>query len=420
MALIQQGTRTPISQEYKIVSFNRPLQWSRSDDEIWMLNPPRKYILNTNQLQSEALSSYILEISDLKTARHYVPLHVPGTQLRGKRILIERFRDRGIGDLLFMTGPLSYLHHITGGAVHIDFYGLVDRAVILRHHPAITYEGILAGPIQYSDLPEYSAHWFVDTLTEHDETKDQLNVYDALYRQIGIDPNKIEPRFKRPSMALVPEDFANLDSLYYMVFRERAIDLRVTPYYVLAPSAVSSLRLAPYAFWLQLAQELSKARPVVFVGNVLGDQQMPSAGMTFGQFYSAAGNLGPRVINLMGNTSIRVVAALLSKATAAVTLDSGLLYVAQALNVPTVSLWGTHAPHTRIGYDQAYMRNAVWKKSACPAAPCYAYAGFPYAKCVRGASQTLCEPLAQVDLSEVVGKITDIENSLKPVQLTAT
>lgn len=414
MALVTQGTRAPISQDYKIVTFNRPVQWSRSDDEIWMLNPPRRYILNTNQLQAPALAPYIDSISDLKSARYYVPLTVPGVQLRGKRILVERFRDRGIGDLLFMTGPLSYLQHLTGGHAHVDFYGLVDRAVILRHHPAITYEGVLAGPVLYSDLPEYAYHWFVDAVTEHDETREQLNVYDALFRQIGLDPARIEPRFKRPSITLVPDDFENLDSLYHLVHRQQGLDLRTTPYYVLAPSAVSSLRLAPYSFWLQLAQELSKARPVIFVGNVQGDQQMPSAGMTFGQFYSAAGNLGPRVLNLMGNTSIRVVAALLSKATAAVTLDSGLLYVAQALNVPAISLWGTHAPFSRIGYDSAYMKHAVWKKSTCPASPCYAYAGFPYAKCVQGGNQTLCEPLLRVDLSEVVGHMTDIENNLKP------
>lgn len=410
-----QGTRTPTpSQEYKIVTFDRPLVWSRSDDEIWMLNPPRRYIFNANQLQSPALAPYIESISDLKSARFYVPLNVPGTQLRGKRILVERFRDRGIGDLLFMTGPLSYLHHLTGGAAHIDMYGLTDRAAVLKGHPAITYKGAQAGPILYSDLPEYQYHWFSDSVTEHDETKEQLNVYDALFRQIGIDASKIDPKFKRPSMTLVDEDFENLDSLYHRIYRERSVDLRVTPYYVLAPCAVSSLRLAPYAFWLKLAQELSQVRPVLLVANIQGDRQMPAAGMSFGQFYSAANNLGGRVVNLMGNTSIRVVSALISKATAAVTLDSGLLYVAQALNVPTVSLWGTHSPYTRIGYDTAYMRYAIWKKSACPASPCFAYAGFPQHKCVRHANQALCEPLVVVDPSEVIGKINDIESSLRP------
>ncbi|HNL70532.1 MAG TPA: glycosyltransferase family 9 protein, partial [Leptospiraceae bacterium] len=63
----------------------------------------------------------------------------------------------------------------------------------------------------------------------------------------------------------------------------------------------------------------------------------------------------------------------------AVTLDSGLLYVAEALRVPTISLWGTHAPAVRLGYDPAYMDLAIWPRENCGAAPCFAYANFPYA-----------------------------------------
>ncbi len=379
-----------------------------------MLNPPRRYIFNTDQLQSHQLQPYIDTISDLRNSSKFRPL-TASAQLRGTRILVERFRNRGIGDLLFMTGPLSYIRHLTGGTAHVDMYGLVDRSSILRNHPALTFEGVMAGPILYDDLPLYKYHWFVDSVTEHDETPDQLNVYDVLYRQLGLDPNQVPASFKRPSITLVERDYKDLDSLYYMVHRERSIDLRVQPYYVLAPSAVSSLRVAPYAMWLTLAKELSKARPVIFVGNVTGEHQMPQAGMSFGQFYQAAGDLGPRVINLMGNTSIRVVAALLSKAAAAVTLDSGLLYVAQALGTPTISLWGTHAPHTRIGYDPAYMRYAIHKKSVCPAAPCYAYAAFPTDRCVRGGGQSMCEPLSAVEPSDIIGMMEQIEKNHQPV-----
>ncbi len=409
-----QGNRRPICQDYKIVTFRSPVQWTRSDDEVWMLNPPRRYILNANQL--ERLTGHIDQISDLKNSKHHRPLQA-GVQLRGARILVERYRDRGIGDMLFMTGPLSYIQHLAGGQAHIDMYGLVDRMTIMTHHPTLAYGGVMAGPIQYDDLPHYQWHWFVDSLTEHDETKDQLNVYDALYRQLGIDPNTVPPRFKRPSINLVKQDFSDLDSLYFMVMTQRNIDLRVTPYYVLAPTSYSSLRTAPYSMWLSLAQELSKVRPVIFVAHVVGDGQMPSAGMSFGSFYQAAGNLGPRVINLMGNTSVRVVAALMSKAVAAVTLDSGLLYVAQALNVPTVSLWGTHAPVTRIGYDQAYMRYAIHKRAACPSSPCFAYSGFPVDRCVRRDQQAVCEPLAAVVPSEILAKIAEIERAQMPTPM---
>lgn len=411
-----EGERTPTCADYKIVTFKRPIQWTRSDDEVWMFNPPRRYVLNANHL--DRLKPHIDTISDLRSSRHYKPLHA-GAQLRGARILIERYRDRGIGDMLFLTGPLSFIQHLAGGHAHIDMYGLVDRSTVLQHHPALAYEGTLAGPLHYDDLQHYNFHWFIDSATEHDETKDQLNIYDALYKQIGIDPNAVAPRFKRPSMTLVADDFTNLDSLYYMVMSQRGIDLRMTPYYVLAPISYSSLRVAPYSMWLNLAQELSKVRPVIFAGHVAGDGQMPSTDMTFGAFYQQASNMGPKIVNLMGNTSIRVVAALISKAVCAVTLDSGLLYVAQAVGVPAVSLWGTHAPTTRIGYDQNYMRYAIHKRTACPAAPCYAYAGFPYSRCLRKTQQSVCEPLMAVLPSEVVAKVIDIEESqaTKPVTL---
>jgi ADP-heptose:LPS heptosyltransferase len=412
MPLITSGPRTPIAQEWKIVSFNRPLLWTRADDEVWLFNPPRRYLLNTAHLQSEALAPYIDQISDLKNSSYHVPLNAATQSLRGGRILVERYRDRGLGDLLFLTGPLSYLQHLSGGLAHIDLYGLVDRSSILVNHPALTYGGVMAGPVEYDHLRQYQAHWFIDTVTEHDETKDQLNVYDALYRQIGLDPDKVDVKFKRPSLNLTPDDYEGLDSLYHFIHRERGLDLRTTPYYVLAPSAVSSLRLAPYALWLQLAQELSKVRPVLFVGQVLGDHAMPDAGMSFGAFRAAAENLNPsRVINLMGTTSIRVVAALLARARLAVTLDSGLLYVAQAVNTPAVSLWGTHAPVMRIGYDRRYMDHAIHKKAHCPSSPCCAYAGFPYSRCVRRQGQTLCEPLLAIEASEVVSHVSEIEKS---------
>lgn len=410
-----QGSRLAHASDYKIVTFDRPLQWSRSEDEVWLLNPPRRYVLAANQL-TDSIRPYIDTVSDLKTGRHYKPLNLH-SRLKGAKILVERHRDRGLGDMLFMTGPLSYIQHMAGGEAQIDMYGLVDRSVILNGHPALSYGGaVLGGPIHYDDLPLYDYHWFVDSVTEYDETKDQHNVYDALYTQLGIDPLAVPPKFKRPSLTLAKRDFSDLDSLYHMVAATRNLDLRVLPYYVLAPVSYSSLRVAPYRLWLELAKELSKARPVVLVGHIPGDGQMPSAEMSFGAFYQQLNQMGPRVLNLIGNTSIRVVAALVSRALAAVTLDSGLLYVAQALNIPTVSLWGTHAPSTRIGYDQAYMRYAIHKRAACPAAPCYAYAGFPYTRCARGEQQQVCEPLKAILPSDVLSKLTEIEKEQMAVR----
>jgi hypothetical protein len=401
--------RTPDVQNWMVVTFKKPIQWARSDNEIWMFNPPRRYILNSGQL--EKLKPHIETISDLKSGRLYRPL-VAGTRqnLHGARLLVERFRDRGIGDLLFMTGPLEYLKHLSGASLHTDLYSLTGTASVLAYHPALAFESPIFGPIHYDDLPLYHYHWFVDAVTECDEEVDQLNVYDALYKQIGIDPSTVPLRFKRPSMRLVDRDAQDLDSVYYTIFMQRKIDLRKTQYYVVAPLSHSSLRTAPYALWLQLIRELAKVRPVVVVGKT--GVMVPPGDMSFGTFTNEVNQIASnsRVINLMGDTNLRSVAGVISNAVCCVTLDSGLLYVAQALRVPVVSLWGTHAPQSRIGYDQPYMDLAIWTREICGHCPCYAYAGWPSHKCPRGDRQQVCEVLAAVPPDAVIDKIKLVED----------
>jgi len=401
--------REPINKSWVVVTFKKPLQWTRSDQEIWLFNPPLRYILNANQL--DTLKPYIDTISDLKTGRLYRPL-VAGAQLHNSRILVERYRDRGIGDLLFMTGPLAYLRHLSGASCHIDVYALADRSHVLAHHPTLAYDSPLVGPIQYDSLNHYHYHWFVEHATEHDEEVDQLNVYDALYRQLGVDPNTVPVKYKRPTMRLVDKDAQDLDSLYYVIYAQRKIDLRKTAYYVVAPVSNSNLRTAPYALWLQTIRELAKVRPVVVVGKMGPDSSLPTADMSFGKFYEAVQQMSntTSVINLMGETSLRAIASLMQHAILAVTLDSGLLYVAEALRVPTISLWGTHAPAVRLGYDPAYMDLAIWPRENCGAAPCFAYANFPYKHCPRGMAQRTCEVLSAIPPEAIIEKVTAIEN----------
>lgn len=408
-------SREMANNKYVIVTFKEPFLWSRSLDETWMFNPPRRYILN--EAQTVLLDKYIESKSELVNSRNYKPIYSGLEKLRGRRILIERFRDRGIGDHLFLTGPINYLQHLTGGQIHIDTYALNDRAMVYNNFDGLTYKRAMIGPVLYDDLPRYDYHWFVESVTEYDETPDQVNVYDALYKQLGIDPAVVSPKFKRPTMTLVKKDYEDLDSSFHMIYKKSQIDLRVTPYYVVAPLSNASLRTAAYAMWLRLVQELSRARPVLVVGHVANDGQVPSADISFGAFYQHLNHLSennPKILNLIGSTTVRTMAALISRATACVTLDSGPLYIAQALNVPTISLWGTHNPYTRIGYDSEYMKYAIWKRQFCKNSPCFSYARFPYEKCPKGEQQVVCEVLGAVDPAEIVTKINQIELALKP------
>lgn len=382
--------------------------WTRNEDETWVFNPNRRYVLNANQLGN--LSSYIGKMSDLKSSAYYKPLQAGSAHLEGSTVLVERFRERGIGDLLFLTGPMDYMRFVSANGVGIDCYALADRGVILANHPALRFRATLAGPLHYDDLQNYDYHWFVDTATEYDEEADQLNVYDALYKSLGFDHTKIEARFKRPSAVIDDQDAKNRDQFFHFVYLEKKIDLRKTGYYVIAPFARGSLRAAPYQLWVDVVNELKKTRPVVVVGSL--DGRIPATDMSAGEFNQHMVQAGQNVINVLKSPAwpVRVLMSIISGAVGVGTLDTGPLYIAQSLRVPAVSVWGPHDPGVRLGYDQPYMDLAVWDQATCRHCPCYAYDGFPVDRCPSGASQRVCQPLLTASPAAVLAKFDKIES----------
>ena len=404
--------REPHNSQWVIVTFKRPVMWTRNEDEVWVFNPPGRYVLNANQLGN--LSQYIQSISDLKNSKHYKPLLAgPNVNLRGASVLIERYRERGIGDLLFLTGPMNYLRFLSGNEVGIDMYALSDRGLILNGHPALRYGSTMAGALPYDFLQGYDYHWFVDTATEYDEEPDQLNVYDCLFKNLGLDPDVVPIEYKRPSVNLTEEDFKHLDAFLYFVWLEKKLDLRKTGYYVVAPFARGSLRSMPYGTWLQVIRQLANKRPVIVVGGI--NDRMPETDMSAGEFNEHVTQSGGNVINAIGKTPLRVLMTLIAKAQGLGCMDSGPLYLAEAVRTPAVSVWGPHDPRVRIGYDKDYMDLAVWKQAACRHSPCYAYDWFPPHKCPNGEAQKICEVLAATSAEDILLKFEEIETRSAPL-----
>jgi hypothetical protein len=410
--------RKPHNARWVIVSLNKPAMMRRSDDEVWLLNPRRRYILNADA--TEDLGPYVETMSDLEAASLYRPLRkfagLDQARLPGASVLIERYRDRGIGDLLFTTGPLAYLQHITGGQLRAYLYAYAERGAILNNCPFLADKSPLVGPLLYDDLPHYDYHWFVDTVTEYTEEPDQDNVYDALFRSLGVVPESVSSQFKRPVVALHESEIKLLDDYYYWIFVNSRIklDLRHTGYYVVAPLANSSLRCAPYKTWLQAIALLAERRPVLVVGAIR--ERMPATDLSVGEFSAALDttpSLAPsgRVLNLLGKTNLRHLTVLISRANCAVSLDSAVLYIAQGLRVPCVSLWGSHDPGVRLGYDRAYMDLAIWERRACRASPCFAWQGFPVNKCPLGNEQIVCQCQDAIDPKEIHRRVMGVEES---------
>lgn len=397
--------RQTVNYHWNIVRFNAPVMWQRTEDETWILNPRRRYVLNSAHLAK--LTEHIESISDLDGSGLYRPLRA-GVNLSNSTVLVERMRDRGIGDLLFLTGPLNFFHHVTGSSVNIDIYSLADRGSVLSGCPWLSSKSALAGPLHYDDFQHYDHHWIIGTVTECNEEPDQLNVYDALYRQLGFDPAQIDCQFKRPTAWLMPEDEKNLDQFFYMVWMQKKVDLRRSGFYVVAPLAASSLRCMNYADWLPIIKELADRRPVVVLG--LLHERMPFMGMSVGQFNVELGQVSEGVVNMLGNTNLRFTMALIAKANCVVTLDTGPLYIAEAFRRPAISLWGTHHPGVRLGYDKDYMDLAIWEQAGCDHSPCYAYGAFPAHKCPLGVSQAACQVLSSVTVEAVTAKLDQVES----------
>jgi hypothetical protein len=405
--------RKPHNARWVVVSVNKPVMLRRSDDETWLLNPLRRYILNADVTSD--LADHIETMSDLQASSYYRPLHSASkVRLAGSSLLIERYRDRGIGDLLFITGPLAYLHHMTGGDIKPYLYAYADRGSVLNNSQLIVHNNPLVGPLLYDDLPFYNFHVFIDTVTEYCEEPDQYNVYDSIYSSLGFDPGSIDACFKRPFASLLPSEVNQIDNFFYWVFTSSSsrIDLRKTGYYVVAPFSNSNLRTARYQMWLEAIDMLAVKRPVLVVGAL--HERMPASDMTAGQFVNildSAPNLVPsgRVINLIGKTRVRDLMQLIYKANCVASMDSAPLYIAEALDIPCVSIWGSHDPGVRIGYDKRYMDLAIWEQKVCPHSPCFAWQGFPENKCPQGARQSVCTCVEVVTAKEIVKRFEMVE-----------
>jgi ADP-heptose:LPS heptosyltransferase len=396
--------------DWKIVTVREPVMFHRTEDEVWLLNPNRRYILNAQTL--EGIADYVETTSDLEGGELYHPL-TAGCNISQAKIVIERMRERGIGDLLFLTGPLAFLNHVTGRNIEIDLYALSDRGGVITQNPDVHNKVVLCGPLEYDHLRHYNYHWFIKTVTECDEEPDQLNVYDALFKQIGFDPENIEPEWKRPRAYVGEQDYKHLDQLFRIIWEQRKIDLRRVGYYVVAPFAVANVRSLDYPKWLEIIKTLGQRRPVIVVGSTR--QKLPDSEMAAGDFMAQVAGMGGGVINAVDGTPLRVLMALISRAVALLCLDSGPLYIAQALRTPAISFWGPHHPGVRIGYDPDYMDLALWNESACVHAPCFTYISLPENKCPDGRAQRVCACLKAVTVDQVLAKIDKVE--AKNVQL---
>src|SRR5262245_45143583 len=142
----------PVNTHWLIVTVKEPVMFQQTLDETWLFNPNRRYVVNANRLGP--IEQFIDTVSEPDGASLYTRLSA-NARLTGAKILVERSRERGIGDLLFLTGVFGYLQHLAGGTAQIDVMAFADRGVVLTHSPLISNGCVKCGPLEYDHLRMY-------------------------------------------------------------------------------------------------------------------------------------------------------------------------------------------------------------------------------------------------------------------------
>ena len=106
---------------------------------------------------------------------------------------------------------------------------------------------------------------------------------------------------------------------------------------VLAPGTSWPSKVWHEARWVQLIKELQETHTVVLLGGKQEAEQFQSiVALAMASDLSQSTNL----INLMGQTTLRETAAIMSRCQCVVAGDTGVLHMASALGIPVVGLFG--------------------------------------------------------------------------------
>jgi heptosyltransferase-1 len=128
-------------------------------------------------------------------------------------------------------------------------------------------------------------------------------------------------------------------------------------YCVICPFTTRPQKHWVSAYWPQLAERLRLERGIKTV--ILGGPENEATGDAMATGHPVA------MINMSGKTSIRQAAAVISRASILVGVDTGLTHMGIAFGVPTIAIFGSTCPYLHTGNDNAVV---IYKRLEC--SPC--------------------------------------------------
>ncbi len=173
---------------------------------------------------------------------------------------------------------------------------------------------------------------------------------DRLLALAGVTP----PHQTRPSLGLTASDRAAADRMLV----EHGV---ARPFVALAPGSIWGTKRWPY--YGQLAAALAPRGVAVAV--VGGPEDAPLGDAVL----AAARAAGGRAVNACGRLPLRASAALIAEAAALVTNDSAPLHFAQAVETPTIAIFGPTVP--AFGFGPRGPRDAAVGLEGLECRPCH-------------------------------------------------
>jgi len=160
------------------------------------------------------------------------------------------------------------------------------------------------------------------------------------------------------------------------------------PYIVINPGGNWMLKRWPIQNYITLIQEIEKMRPekIVLTGG-RGDEELSR--------HIQKEIKSPKLISLVGKTSLKQLMALFKRASFMISNDSGPLHIANSVGTKVIGIFGPTRPEITAprGSAQVYL---LQKEIGCNLVPCY------YLDC----PSNLCMQAVKVkDVLETIGKI---------------
>lgn len=253
----------------------------------------------------------------------------------------------GFGDQV-LSWPVAHILHKLGYEVHIlSELGLEQ---CWWHFPWV--KSIVGSPISQGQLEMWKNLAFMEAVVNFDEHPDQLHPVDTQLRKFGLDPSTIDPALKVISPVFTNGERQKAEGLRNGVKRLGIYQLSSTsPIRSLGQDQSISILSAlasefPDTGWIAIYD--------LFVAKELVEK---------------AKALTQKNIKVVSFESLRILWATIAMADICVGPDSMIVHVAGSMGTPTVGLWGSMPPSSRVRYYKNHV--PIWHQNTCQFSPCF-------------------------------------------------